>query len=116
VGNALSSFFGHPITLGALLGGVGGAGLGYISPDDPELRGSGALAGGVAGGLLGAGIGGLSIPPVVKKNIIRQQIVQKSPLGAAEKLRAILEDVAEHEGPITAEQLKRLGPRMQHIL
>jgi hypothetical protein len=63
----MKSFFSHPATIGAGVGGLGGAGLGYLSADDPELRGRGALVGAGVGAGIGGLAGALAVPPPIKR-------------------------------------------------
>lgn len=56
-GSALVNVLKHPITIGALGGGAIGAGLGYLAPEEKELRARSALVGAGTGAALG-GLGG----------------------------------------------------------
>lgn len=57
---ALGSLLKHPLTVGTAAGGLGGAGVGYLSAKQPELRRRSALVGGVTGAGMGALAGGLA--------------------------------------------------------
>jgi len=56
-GSALLNVLKHPITVGALGGGLVGGGLGYLAPEEDKLRRRSALVGAGTGAALG-GLGG----------------------------------------------------------
>jgi len=112
---ALTSALRHPVSIGAGVGGLGGAGIGYLSADkDDPNRLRKALVGGATGAGAGALIGALSSGGITAEeiNAIRDEGIQAGhDIGFREGMATIAKDPAA-----ASDLIGKMSPEVRDLL